>query len=144
MNFYVKNGLSRCTFSTRRKLASRKGFDPGTQASSLSSLPGLSETSLSRRAGGPQKQQSFLIRVPLGLHPQHRRQSWSLNRCTPSLLKESWPPGRTLSLGLRWDRNPRSIRDQPMQDSSWTTEATELLEQGPFRSSSSAWTWSWF
>jgi hypothetical protein len=58
------------TFSTRGELASREGSDPGTQARSPSSFPGLSQTSLLRRTRGPQKQQKFLDRVPLGLHPQ--------------------------------------------------------------------------
>jgi hypothetical protein len=42
----------------------------GTQARSPSSIPSLSETSPQRRTHRPQKQNSFLDRASLGLHPQ--------------------------------------------------------------------------
>lgn len=50
--------------------ASRGGSDPGTQVRVPSCIPGLSETSPTRRAHGLQKQQSFLDKVPSGLYPQ--------------------------------------------------------------------------
>ena len=55
-------------FPTKGESASRKGSNPGTQAKAPSCIPGLSEISLSRKARGPQKQQSFLGRVPSDLH----------------------------------------------------------------------------
>jgi hypothetical protein len=59
-----------CTFTLKEALASREGSDPRTQARPLSSIPGLSKTSLCRRAHRPKKQQSFLDLVSSGLHPQ--------------------------------------------------------------------------
>ena len=55
------------TFPTRGESTSRVGSDSGTQVSVPSCIPGLSETSPLRRALGPEKQQSFLDRVPSDL-----------------------------------------------------------------------------
>jgi hypothetical protein len=52
------------------KPAFREGSNPGTQVRVSSCILALSETSLLRRACEPQKQESFLDRVLLGLHPQ--------------------------------------------------------------------------
>jgi hypothetical protein len=60
------------TFPARGGWASREGSDPGTQVRASSCIPSLSETSPCRRAHGPQKKQSFLDRVPLGIHLQPR------------------------------------------------------------------------
>ena len=48
----------------------KEGSDPRTQVRAPSFILGLSETSPQRRVGGPQKQQSFLGRVPSELHLQ--------------------------------------------------------------------------
>jgi hypothetical protein len=58
------------TFASTREWASREGSEPRTQVRAPSCILGLSETSPLRRALRPQKQQSFLDRVPLGLHLQ--------------------------------------------------------------------------
>ena len=57
--------------------ASREGSDASTQVRAPSCILGLSPTSLSRRAHRQQKQQSFLYRVPSGLHsqPGHRAET---------------------------------------------------------------------
>jgi hypothetical protein len=52
------------------ELASLDGSDPRTHARASSCFQGLSETSSCRTAWGPQKQQSFMDRVLLGIHPQ--------------------------------------------------------------------------
>jgi hypothetical protein len=53
-----------------RRVGLQRGSDPGSQVRASSCIPGLSESSPSRGTCWPQKQQSFLDRVPLGLHPQ--------------------------------------------------------------------------
>jgi hypothetical protein len=61
---------SLCNFPNRGELASREGSYLKTQVRSPSSIPGLSETSLLRRALRVQKHQSFLDRIPFDFHPQ--------------------------------------------------------------------------
>jgi hypothetical protein len=65
---------------SRGELASREGSDTGIPVRLISSILGLSERSPCRRTHRPEKQQSFLYRVPSGeiaiLYPRsHRDQS---------------------------------------------------------------------
>jgi hypothetical protein len=75
---------------------------------------------------------------PFGPSSSAQRQSCGPDLCAPSLPEKSRHPGRamTLSSSEITILYPGSLRDQSMQESEWTTEATELLQQGPFRPSS--------
>ena len=88
---------------------------------------------------GRQKLHRFGNRVPLGLHlwPEGRADTQTSELFLP---EERWPPGRILSVGPGENAilYPGSLRDQSVQESAWTAEATELLGQGPFGPSSSA------
>jgi hypothetical protein len=103
------------------------------------------ETTLCRRAHEPQKQQSFLDRVPSGLHlqPGGRAETQTSVHVT-----------RQRKVGLQgglWSQDsgeiailyPWSLRDQSMQESKQAAKARELLGQGPFGPSSSARRQSW-
>jgi hypothetical protein len=99
-----------------------------------SCILGLLETSPHRRVHGPQKQQSFLDRVHSGLHPQPGDRPETLtfvhlpHQRRVSLQGGVWPQESGESAILYQG----FLRDQFSQESSWASEAIELLGQGDF------------
>lgn len=115
------------------------------EQSKWSCIPGLPETSTSRRVLRLKKQHSLLDSVPSGFHPQPG------GRAEPKItvqLPEQRRAGLQRGL-LPQDSGeitifyPRSLRDKSAQKSTSGAEASELLGQDPFRFSSSARRQSW-
>ena len=79
------------TFPARGESTFREGSHPGNQVRAPSCIPGLSETRLHRRAHGLQKQQSFLDRVPSGLHLQPGGESEHQTSMHLPCKRRHWP-----------------------------------------------------
>jgi hypothetical protein len=117
----------------QRRVSLQRGLCPWDSGRVPSCIPGLSETSLCRRVHGLQKPQSFLDRIPSGLHLQPGGGAETQN---PGHL----PCQRRVSLqGGHWPQDsgesaifyPRSLRDQSTQESMQATEGKELLSSRP-------------
>jgi hypothetical protein len=124
------------------ELASKEGFDPGNQVIALY-LSLVSQKPVHMRVCGQQKQQSFSDRVPPGLHPQRGGKAETQTSGHLLLQRRVGLQGGlwTLDSGESSIMYPRSLRDQSVQESTWTAEATELLRKGPFWLSSSGKRW---